>query len=205
MATYDARSGRYRADDGRFVPAAEVRRAVDNLADLSSQRMAALTTRLQSGALSLADWQQQAMAEVKSAHLAGGIAAHGGRDRMAPADYGLIGRRIRDEYGFLRQWAADIASGAAPLDGRLLSRAQLYGQAARGTYEAVRARDERNRGNDQERNVLHGGDHCTLCPALSARGWVPIGSLPPIGSRPCKARDRCSLEYRVAPAQAEAA
>lgn len=198
--TFDAHTGRYRDEAGRFVTDRAVRDAVDNLADLSSARIGALAQRVQSGTLALADFHQQVMAEVKAAHLAAGIAAHGGREQMAPADYGVIGRRIRDEYGYARQLAEDIASGAQPLDGRLIARAQMYGQASRGTFEAVRRRDERNRGNDEEMNVLHGGDHCAVCPDLSGRGWVPIGSLPAIGSRPCRAHDRCTLAFRVASA-----
>jgi hypothetical protein len=158
--TFDPRIGRYRDDGGRFVTERTIRDAVDNLADLSSERMAALAQRLQAGSLTLADFQTQMMTETKSAHLAAGIAAHGGREQMAPADYGVIGRRIRDEYAFARQFAEDIASGKQPLDGRLVNRARMYGQAARSTFEAVRRRDERNRGNDEERNVLHGGDLC---------------------------------------------
>jgi hypothetical protein len=203
--TFDPRLGKYRDEGGRFVAERTIRDAVDNLADLSSERMAALAQRLQAGSLMLADFQTQAMVEIKSAHLAAGIAAHGGRAQMAPADYGFLGRHIRDEYAFLRQFADDIASGKQPLDGRLINRARMYGQAARSTFEAVRRRDERNRGNDEERNVLHGGDHCSLCPDLSARGWVPIDSLPPIGSRPCGPYDRCTLSFRVAPAVSEAA
>lgn len=203
--TYDRQSGRYRDSSGRYLSERTVRDAVDNLADLSSQRLASLAQRLQAGSLQLADFQTQMMAEIKSAHLAAGIAAHGGREQMAPADYGAIGRRIRDEYAFARQFAEDVASGKQPLDGRLVNRASMYGQSSRGTYEAVRRRDERNRGNDEERNVLHGGDHCSLCPDLSARGWVPIGSLPAIGSRPCGPHDRCTLSFRVAPAASEAA
>jgi hypothetical protein len=202
---FDPRVGRYRDDAGHFVPERTVRDAVDNLADLSSERMAALTQRLQAGSLQLADWQQQAMMEIRNAHVAAAVVAHGGRLQMAPADWLVVAREVKTEYAYLRDFAGQIADGTQPLDGRLVARSGLYGQAARSTFEAVRRRDERNRGTDQERNVLHGGDHCSLCPDLSARGWVPIGSLPLIGSRPCGPNDRCTLAFRVAPAASEAA
>lgn len=202
---YDLRAGRYRGEDGRFVAQSAIRGAVDDLADLSSERMATLTAELQAGTLSLADWQQRMMAEIKSAHVASAVAAHGGREQMSRSDWGFVGRQIRDQYGYLRQFAQQITDGTQPLDGRLPARARLYGQASRSTYEAVRRRDERNRGMTEERNVLHGRDHCSLCPSLSARGWVPIGTLPPVGSRPCGQNDRCTISYRVAPAAEQAA
>lgn len=204
--TWDARSGRYRGSDGRFLAGKVVRDAVDNLADLSSSRMAALSQRLLDGTLSLADWQAQMMAEAKAAHVAAGIAAHGGRPQMAPADWGTIGNRLRAEYGYLRTFAEQIADGRQPLDGRLVARARQYGQSARATYEAIRLRDDRVRGMTVERNILAGRDHCSQCPELTARGWVPIGSLPRIGSRQCRGNDRCRIERRrVAPQPSGAA
>jgi hypothetical protein len=196
--TYDRASGRYRDSSGRYLSERAVRDAVDNLADLSSARIADLTTRLQSGGLQLADWQQQMMAEMKAAHVAAGVAAHGGRQQMAPADWGAVGRRLRDQYGYLREFAAQIADGRQPLDGRLVARARLYGQASRSTFEAIRARDDKARGMTVEQNVLHGSDHCLQCPGLSARGWVPIGSLPMIGERQCGQNDRCTITRRLA-------
>ena len=70
--TWDGRSGRYRGADGRFLSGKVVRDAVDNVTDLASARMAALSQRLLDGNLSLADWQAQMMAEMKAAHVAAG-------------------------------------------------------------------------------------------------------------------------------------
>lgn len=194
--TYDRRLGRYRDSRGRLISNSVVRDAVDNVADLASKRLGDLARGLQNATVSLADWHTQSMAEIKAAHVATGVAARGGWKQMAPADWGRIGQRIRREYGYLRTFATDIASGKQPLDGRLVARAEMYGQAARMTYEAIKAADDKARGMLVERNVLHGRDHCGQCPKLAARGWVPIGSLPPIGSRLCRVRDRCTIERR---------
>lgn len=198
---YDARSGRYRdVRTGRFLSGAVIREAVDNVADLASQRMAELSQRLIDGTLSLASWESSMMAEIKAAHVATGMAAHGGRAMMSPADWGLIGNRIRREYRYLRGFSRSIANGQQPLDGRLIARARQYGQASRPTYENVRLRDDRVRGMTVERNVLSRSEHCGECPKLTAKGWVPIGSLPRIGQRDCRGLDRCRIDRRrVAP------
>lgn len=197
--TYSRRLGRYRdAQTGRFISDRAVRDGVDNLADLASTRMAGHTRNMQAGTTTLADWQAQMLAEIKATHVAAGVAAHGGRAQMSPSDWGRVGQRVRAEYGYLRQMTADIASGKQPLDGRLVARAQQYGQASRVTFEAIKASDDKARGMTVERNVLHGRDHCGECPKLSERGWVTIGSLPPIGSRDCRVNDRCSIQRRFA-------
>jgi hypothetical protein len=196
---FDRRLGRYRdVASGRLISDRVVRDGVDNLADLTSERMAGYSRALLDGSMSLADWQARMMADIKAAHVAGGVAAHGGRVQMSLADWGRVGQRVRAQYGYLRQFAQDITSGRQPLDGRLVARAQQYGQAARVAYETIKAADDRARGMTVERNVLHGRDHCAECPKLSERGWVTIGSLPPIGSRACRVRDRCTIERRFA-------
>jgi hypothetical protein len=79
----------------------------------------------------------------------------------------------------------------------MVARAQMYGRAAHSTFEAARSRDAEASGVEQEeRNITGSGDPCTECPSLSARGWVPLGSLPPVGSRACLANCRCRIERR---------
>jgi hypothetical protein len=144
------------------------------------------------------------MAIIKSSHVAAGVVAAGGRAQMTPSAYGFLGSEIRAQYGYLAQFAARIDAGAIPLDGRLIARAGMYGQHARVTYEAVRRRDQRERGYRFEKNMLHARESCTQCVGLSRLGWVEIGSLPPIGARRCLARCRCTISYRKAPVEVAA-
>lgn len=197
---YDARASRYRDASGRFIPEARVRAAVDAVADAARSEMRTLSERLLANRLSLAEWQAGMMDAAKRAHVAAGTAARGGVAQMSPADYGFLGSRVRADYALLRKFAADTASGAQPIDGRFPARAMLYGDAAVATYEVVRARDARNSGARMvERNVLAAGaDHCAECPGLTARGWVPLGTLPPVGSRACRVRDRCRVVRKAA-------
>jgi hypothetical protein len=201
--TYDPISGRYRGADGRFVPERLVREAVDRVADDASLRLAVLSDRLATGKIALTTWQREAMGVIKDAHLATGIAAHGGIASMDQHTYGAIGHQIRDEYQYLQQFAEAIANGSQPLAG-VAGRAQQYGQAARSTFEGIRARDDLLRGMDEERNILHASESCQQCRDIAAMGWVPIGSLPPVGSRQCRSNDRCSITRRHARAASEA-
>lgn len=198
---YNPASGRYYdVENGRFVSEGTVRAAVDQVADAASGRLAALTDRLRAGDLKLADWQREAMATIKESHVAAGVVAQGGRAQMTQSAYGFLGHEIRDQYVALRDLANGIAAGDVPLDGRLVARAGMYGQHARVTYEAIRAREGQARGETEERSILHAAQHCDQCRTEAGRGWVTIGTLVPIGQRQCLVNCRCTIERRVAPA-----
>jgi hypothetical protein len=203
--TFDDRSGRFRdTRSGRFVSDVQVRAVVDDVADAASERMAQASARLLNGELSLGAWQAEMQAAIKLVHVSAAAIAHGGAEQMTAARWGAIGPVIRAEYGYLRDFAAQIQSGAQPLNGSLTSRARQYGQAARAQFERVRGRDQQQRGYQSERNVLHSGESCSQCKSESARGWVPTGSLVPVGQRICRGNCRCSVDYRQQPAEAAA-
>jgi hypothetical protein len=195
---WDPVARRYRGPSGAFVPDAAVRQAVDAVVGGSGQRMRALTERLRDQSLDLATWQQQMAAEIKAAHLATIMAAHGGRAQMTPSDWGWSGQRLRSQYGFLRGWAAALATGIAPLDGRALMRAELYADAARVSHQEMRRRDGRLGGATQERRVLRASESCAGCVAEADRGWQPAGTLAPLGSQQCRSRCRCVFQTRPA-------
>ena len=195
--TYDTRLGRYRDEAGRLVSEARIRLAVDQVADAASDIMADVTERLRRGELRLAEWQVEMMRTVKQAHVAAGVAAQGGRLQMTPSAFGFLGSEIKEQYRYLRDFANAIEAGTVSLDNRLVvARAAMYGQHTRVTYEAIRARDAQNRGYVMERNVLHAQESCAQCVSLARLSWVDVGSLPPIGSRTCLSRCRCTISRR---------
>jgi hypothetical protein len=200
--TFNDQAGRFVNDSGQFVAESSVRRVVNGIADAASERLAQASLRLLDGELSLAAWQSEAMRTIKLSQVATATIAHGGAARMGPAQYGAAGREIRSQYDYLRTFAEQIADGRQPLNGSLTARARQYGQASRVTFEREYGRDQQRRGFQICRNVLHAGESCSQCRAESARGWVPVGSLVPVGQRTCRANCRCSLRYARDAAQA---
>jgi hypothetical protein len=198
---WNEQAGRFTDARGRFVSPAAVRAIVDDIADAASERMARASERLLSGEISLGAWQAEMQAAIKLSHVAAAVLAHGGALQMTSARWGAIGPVVRSEYRYLRDFAEQIADGRQPLNGMLTARARQYGQAGRVTFERTYGAEQRGRGYQSCRNVLHAGESCSECKAQTARGWVETGTLVPIGQRICRGNCRCSVEYRREPAE----
>jgi hypothetical protein len=187
----------YRDGRGRMVSDADVRTAVERIAGAMADDMARLTSQFRAGEMTQAAWRDAMANDVKLVHLAASMAANGGRAAMTASDWGFAGRIVRDQYAFLRGFADQVAAGTAGTDQQIEKRARMYATSARLTYEATRDRAAEAAGFDQEMNVLGGTEHsCEECPALSDQGWVPAGTLPPIGSRSCGLGCGCTIAHR---------
>jgi hypothetical protein len=194
---YDVSRMQYRNTLGHFVGQRKINQAVDAVIASGADTMRALTTQLQAGAISLADWQAGMMSQMKLLHLGAALVGRGGRGQMSQADWGWTGQRLRTQYAYLREFAHDIALGSTPMDGRLIARAAMYAEAARGTHQSMMRRVAMLNGREEERNYLGVAEqNCVECIDCTAQGWVDIGTLPPIGGRKCLARCHCTMSYR---------
>jgi len=192
-------AGRYiNLDTGQFISSSKVRDALESVMDAANGHMNSLTMDLIGHNISLVQWQSAMMQEIKLAHTAAAASANGGWAQMTQSDWGFAGRLIRTQYEHLEKFANQIANGEQPLDGRALMRANLYGQAPRGTYEAQRQRQEiLVNGMEEERRILEkDGANCQGCLDQAELGWQPVGTLDPIGAEECLTNCRCEFEYR---------
>lgn len=198
--TFDQRlrsgAGGYRGAGGRIISSAQVRDELDAAINASQLNTRDLSLSLQNGTIDLKEWQLAMRRRLKDVHINAAVAQRGGWAQMTQSDWGFVGNRLRIQYRFLDGFAQQIADGL-PLDGRFLVRSQMYDESAVGMYSRFERNAMRNAGFDEERNTLEpGANHCPQCPEESARGWVAIGELTPIGNRICLTRDRCTMEYR---------
>jgi hypothetical protein len=196
--TYDPVSRRYRSvETGRYIPAKEVRAVVDKVIDNYQSEFVVLATKLQTGELSLAEWQLQMASLIRQIHTTTGVASLGGFDMVSKSDYGYIEGLIKVQIGYLNQFAQDIADATQLVNGSLLQRTKLYAQAARGSFESIQRRAAKFANLTEEKRNLGSADHCTSCVEYASRGWVPIGTLPMIGQdSPCKVNCRCTFTFK---------
>ena len=189
---------------GRFVSSKAVKDGLEKVVAKSQSEIKLISERLVAGDITLAEWQTGMAQQIKLGHTASAAAARGGWAQMTQADWGATGQLVKKQYAYLGKFSSDIESGKVKLDGRFLTRAQMYGQAERGTYETMRSRyAAANKGAVEERRVLEpGAEHCEAhgdrpgCVELAELGWQPIGTLPRIGEATCWTNCLCHFETR---------
>ena len=193
---WNAAAGQYIGENGKFISRVRVRGALDTFISASTNSMEVISKSLVNGELSLAQWQSQMMVLSKDVNLAGAALERGGWYQMDPSAFGRAGSKIKGEYGFLNDFAEQIASGKQPLNGTLPRRARLYGEQGRVTYYDFSRVSAIEDGFTEERSVLTPGDTCEECAGEAAKDFVPIGTLQPIGKRECLSNCNCFMEYR---------
>ncbi len=202
--TFETAAGeqhRYRdASTGRYISARQVRAELDRFVDTAGRNAARdLTAQLRDGRIALPEWQTAMARAVKNVNYAAVAAASGGVENMTAVERGRAGAIIREQYKYLRGFAADIESGKQPLDGRAMRRAEMYMQASRESYY-IQKRAEISENNPSAqlmvRSIRFEGDSCNDCIELD-RKWLPMGSSEyiPIGQRQCLTSCRCSESY----------
>jgi hypothetical protein len=114
---------------------------------------------------------------------------------MRPVDYGRAGQIIREQYGYLKGFANDIASGKQRLDGTLGVRAKLYTQAGRNSYYRSKAANMSGKVTHQM-SVRSARDSCRQCLDLDRKVFrIDDASFPLPGRRVCNHNCQCHLAY----------
>jgi hypothetical protein len=193
--TYDKKARRYRDPSGRFVSQDAVRRALDDAFHNASKRISELSDSLRNNAISLTDWEFEMRQAIKDVHLYSRALGRGGWAQLDASDFGFVGAAVKKQYTYLNRFAAEISQGYN-FDGRFRRRSELYAEAGRNTYYDALDLEMIEAGMTEERNVLSSAEHCDECVEETDRGWVPIGSLVPIGERTCLVSCKCFKEYR---------
>ncbi len=190
--------GKYRdLVTGRYISALEVRRAVDQTLRSIGQETRRLGDDLRAGRISLDRFRLEMRARSREVHILSAAAGRGGFNKMDAAAWGQVGGVIAEQDKFIDRFIGDIQTGKQPLNGQLNNRAAMYVEAGRTTHERAKREVLADQGHTEERNILRDAKHCGECPELTARGWVPLGSLPLPGTRECSVNCRCEIETRA--------
>lgn len=199
---YDPRVHAYRGPDGRFLRwdgADGVREQMNKALDSAEDRLAALAEQLRAQRMSVATWERQHQEILRQIHGYAAVIARGGHGKMADADWLAVGRKLKEQYKYLRNFAKEIAAGekyGKVPDGRIVVRARLYAGQARGTYHETMGEVLDKLGFDEERSILEPGDNCEGCRVQAHLGWQKRGQMIPVGTRNCLGNCRCSVERR---------
>lgn len=154
---------------------------------------------LRDGRISTEAFRSRMIQLIKATHLAATLIKVGGVTNMSDAVFALMNESVAQQIGFLNKFVSDLQGRKATQ--RDVARAASYTDAAYVTaQQALRQRVREEFGEDgEERRVLGSAEHCEGCIEQAGQGWVPIGTLEPIGSQECAWKCKCRFEYRQIP------
>jgi hypothetical protein len=198
--TWDAERLRYRRN-GRFVSDRAVKLAVRRVIRNSANEMRVLADQVGRGEITIQEFQSRFASELKNLHVSGAAAGQGGLNTMARNDYLRVGRGLKEQYRYLERFAQQIKAGNLTAQ-QVRTRAEMYVNSMNAAHESGRRDSAIGAGFDEEKNLLGVREHhCTTkdrpgCRELTARGFVPIGTLTAVGQRQCLSWCGCSLKFR---------
>lgn len=176
MWRWDPNVLRYRDEQGRFL-------AHDRVLELLSQSIAStvdltgmLASYVSSGALSVTDWQSVFRESIKREYIRQYLAGVGGRAQMTQADWGSIGRMLRDQYAWLKDFAKEVAAGKMS-ESQIRARMAMYINSAREAHEKSNGKVAVKWGADEVSWILSPLiENCNTCEERSRMGWQPIAA-----------------------------
>lgn len=158
--------------------------------------LAAITEALVRGAVRLASWWRSFRDALVPGHFAGAMAVLNDAGEPTPADLQAIADESNRQGAFLWRFRGQIQAAEHVLGPESVNRATLYSHAIWATAQAVQRGGKVRDGYQSEMNHTGIADHCDQCLEQSNLGWVPIGSLIPIGQRTCGPRCKCWITYK---------
>ena len=190
----------------RILSFAQVNDIVDDWIDDNASVVVQLAELVSTGRLSIQDWQDRMIKEVRAAYIEQAELGGGGRVTMTQGDWGKVGNMLRRQYQYLSNFAQEIRAGHLTV-GQIVSRASMYINSARSAFWAIRDRREKSKGMTEERWIAIGDEAtCEPCASADGEGWKPIGTFGQPGSGVVRRKPkteceglthcRCRKEYR---------
>lgn len=194
---------RYRdLETGRFVSREVVLGYVEQSIEATSSATATLANYVAEDMISASDWRLLMRREIKDEYVRQYLIGKGGRAQMTQADWGSIGGMLKEQYGFLDDFARQIAEGTLT-EGQIRARSQMYIRSAREAYERAHGRVAGAAGMDEVRWVLNAqAENCPDCEEFQDMGWQRVeddpynGAFPGSGDTVCLTNCRCHLEWQ---------
>lgn len=199
--------------DGKAVSDVVAKGASAAVAKEANAAIRVLSDRLMSGTISLQEWYTGMKRETKMLHMAEAALSRGGFDQMRRQDWDRVEKIVADQWNGvegkfpgLRRFAKDIErrryGTQDALHRSVLTRAGMYGDAGRVTYENERLAVRLETGKKLEAQRVKGAnDHCDDCIAWANLGWIDAGEMMakyPIGASVCGGRCWCVIVTRPA-------
>jgi hypothetical protein len=146
----------YHGPNGRYIGPRDMLRLRDQFTDAVRDEARRLTAELPNGQEALGPWMLKMRDLVKQVYTDQYALARGGRKNMDQSDWGRLGQMIRAQYGYLQNFAEDMATGKLTA-GQMEARAALFANSGTQAYEEGKAA---NYGLDLPAQPCDGSTQC---------------------------------------------
>lgn len=193
---WEKQTRRYRnKQTGRFISKEAVYALTASRIELAKSDLDTLGQLLLDGRISLKSWQQQTAETLKILHTQQYLLGVGGQKAIQKADYLEIGRELKNQYQYLRNFAVDLTQGTMT-EAQFKARLKMYADAAKVSYFQGEKVAAARAGLPFAMRILGDAEHCISCPEIAARGVVPISKVVlPTRQCECRVKCRCKLRY----------
>lgn len=188
---------RYRSKEtGRFLSPEVVKVLTLKRIELATTDLQTLGQLLLDGKISLKVWQQQTAESLKILHAQQYLLGVGGQSSIQKEDYLELGRELKNQYQYLRNFATDCTQGTMSVL-QFKARLGMYALAAKVSYFAGERAAARRAGMTHGKRVLGVTDyHCADCLKYAGLGTVALVDLIlPTQKCACRIQCRCAINY----------
>lgn len=195
---YSKKLGAFRyADTKRIVSRDRVLFELDQEVARTQTRLKGIARLLASDKIDLPTFQIRFAEELKLSHLRSASFGAGGRQQMSARQFGYVGAKLKEEYGFLDGFAQALANGELTAT-QALNRAGMYGQGIRSSFFRAEHQTKDRDGFLGKRSLDAGASHCPECVTYSTQGkYVPASEIIPIATNcTCKRFCRCQITWQ---------
>jgi hypothetical protein len=135
---YDDSAKRYRdLNTGRFLSANSVISMRDGHQEARKEVANDLADSLTAGDITVQQYVLRMRDEIKATYIAEYMLGKGGRHNMTQADWGSLGNQLRNQYGYLQNFAQEIAAGQLS-QAQIAARGRMYFSSAGQAFERAR-------------------------------------------------------------------
>jgi hypothetical protein len=193
---YDPKLRRYRSKStGQFLRKEAIARLTQGHINNVKDDLKAVGQLLIDGKINLRTWQQTTAETLKILHTQEYLLGIGGQGQIQKADYLEIGRELKVQYKYLRNFAQELTQGIMT-PAEALNRITMYGDAAKVSYFRGEKTASKRAGFSYGMRILGAAEHCSDCPRIAALGVVPIDELiMPTQQCECRIKCHCSIRY----------
>lgn len=192
---YDAKVKQF-TQRGKAIPLTTVRKEIDGLTAGIAKEAEAIARRYTAGQITLAQFEREMQAVLKSGHIIAAGVGKGGYARMTTADWNAVGTRLNREYGYLGKMVKKIGRGKIAAD-LTPYRAKKYANGVvMSWHETMRTEHTRDSVTTIKVMLIQNSkEGCEECNADADRGWVAVEDMAEIGTRICGNFCRCYLDF----------